>query len=102
MLVPQAAEALAIAEAERGRRVLVVVEEAHLLQSDQLEDLRMLGNDAMGCRSISPCESGDSSTVSVLIDEVQRVPELFGRPPRWAVGLAIEPRTDDGRPDEPA
>ncbi len=51
VLVPQAAEALATAEAERGRRVLVVVEEAHLLQSDQLEDLRMLGNDAMDSRS---------------------------------------------------
>ena len=51
VLVPQAAEALATAEAERGRRVLVVIEEAHLLQSDQLEDLRMLGNDAMDSRS---------------------------------------------------
>ena len=51
VLVPQAAEALAMAEAERGRRVLVVVEEAHLLLSDQLEDLRMLGNDAMDSRS---------------------------------------------------
>ena len=44
-LVPQAAEALALAESARGRRVLVVIEEAHLLQSDHLEDLRMLCND---------------------------------------------------------
>lgn len=44
-LVPQAAEAVALAESERGRRVLVVIEEPHLLQSDHLEDLRMLCND---------------------------------------------------------
>lgn len=53
-LVPQAAEALATAEAERGRRVLVVVEESHLLQADQLEDLRMLGNDGTSMDSRSP------------------------------------------------
>ncbi len=46
-LVPQAAEALAQAEAERGRRVLVAIDEAHLLDADQLEDLRMLTNDSM-------------------------------------------------------
>jgi type II secretory pathway predicted ATPase ExeA len=53
-LVPQAAEALALAEAERGRRVLLVVEESHLLQSEQLEDLRMLGNDGTSMDSRSP------------------------------------------------
>ena len=53
-LVPQAADALATAEAERGRRVLVVVDEAHLLQPDQLEDLRMLGNDGTSMDSRSP------------------------------------------------
>ncbi|MGH9156486.1 MAG: ExeA family protein [Acidimicrobiales bacterium] len=50
-LVPQAAEALAIAEAERGRRVLVVVDESHLLEPDQLEDLRMITNAEMDSRS---------------------------------------------------
>lgn len=50
-LVPQAAEALAIAEAERGRRVLLVVDEAHLLEPDQLEDLRMITNAEMDSRS---------------------------------------------------
>jgi type II secretory pathway predicted ATPase ExeA len=50
-LVPQAAEALAQAEAERGRRVLVAIDEAHLLDGDQLEDLRMLTNDALDSRS---------------------------------------------------
>ncbi len=52
-LVPQATEALALAETERGRRILVIVEEAHLLQPDQLEDLRMLGNDGVSIDSRS-------------------------------------------------
>jgi type II secretory pathway predicted ATPase ExeA len=42
ILVPQAAEVLATAEAERGRRVLFMVDESHLLNPEQLEDLRML------------------------------------------------------------
>lgn len=50
-LVPQAAELLALAEAERGRGVFIVVEEAHMLESHQLEELRMLTSDAMDSRS---------------------------------------------------
>lgn len=50
-LVPQAADALACAEAERGRRVLLVVDEGHLLDPDQLEDLRMMTNAEMDSRS---------------------------------------------------
>ena len=50
-LVPQAAEALATAEAERGRRVLLIIDEGHLLDPDQLEDLRMITNAEMDSRS---------------------------------------------------
>ncbi len=50
-LVPQASEALACAEAERGRRVLLLVDESHLLDPDQLEDLRMLTNSELDSRS---------------------------------------------------
>jgi type II secretory pathway predicted ATPase ExeA len=50
-LVPQAAEALATAEAERGRRVLVICDESHLLETEQLEDLRMITNAEMDSRS---------------------------------------------------
>lgn len=50
-LVPQAADALAVAESERGRRVLLVVDESHLLEPDQLEDLRMITNAEMDSRS---------------------------------------------------
>lgn len=50
-LVPQAADALATAEAEWGRRVLVAIDEAHLLDPDQLEDVRMLTNAELDSRS---------------------------------------------------
>jgi type II secretory pathway predicted ATPase ExeA len=50
-LVPQAAEALACAEDERGRRVLVLIDESHLLGPDELEDLRMLTNSELDSRS---------------------------------------------------
>lgn len=51
-LVPQAQDALATEAAERGRRVVVVVDEAHLLAPDQLEELRLLTNAEMD--SVSP------------------------------------------------
>lgn len=50
-LVPQAAEALALAEADRGRRVLVAIDEAHLLADDQLEDVRMLTSAELDSKS---------------------------------------------------
>ncbi len=50
-LVPQAADALAMAEAERGRRVVLLCDEAHLLVPEQLEDIRMLSNAEMDSRS---------------------------------------------------
>jgi type II secretory pathway predicted ATPase ExeA len=50
-LIPQAAEALAVAETERGRRVTLIIDESHLLDLDQLEDLRMITNADMDSRS---------------------------------------------------
>jgi len=41
-LIPQAQDAIAAEVAERGRRVVVVVDEGHLLGADQLEELRLL------------------------------------------------------------
>ena len=46
-LVPQAAEALAAEHAERGRTPIVVFDEAHLLDTAQLEAVRMLTNHDM-------------------------------------------------------
>jgi len=50
-LLPQAAEALASAEVERGRRVLLIIDEAHLMAPHHLEDLRMLMSAEMDSRS---------------------------------------------------
>lgn len=50
-LTPQAAEALAAEAAERGRTPVVVIDEAHLLDTGQLEAIRMLTNHDMDSRS---------------------------------------------------
>ena len=54
-LIPQAADALAAEENERGKRVVVVVDEAHLLAADQLEELRLLTNAEMDSHSAFAC-----------------------------------------------
>ncbi len=54
-LIPQAADALAAEENERGKRVVVVVDEAHLLAADQLEELRLLTNAEMDSHSPFAC-----------------------------------------------
>lgn len=54
-LIPQAAEALATEEDERGRRVILVLDEAHLLDAEQLEGLRLLTNVDMDSRSPFAC-----------------------------------------------
>lgn len=43
-LIPQATDALAAETAERGRRVVLICDEAHLLDATQLEELRLLSN----------------------------------------------------------
>jgi type II secretory pathway predicted ATPase ExeA len=43
-LIPQATDALATEQAERGRTPVLVIDEAHLLDHDQLESVRMLTN----------------------------------------------------------
>ena len=54
-LIPQTADALAAEENERGKRVVVVVDEAHLLAPDQLEELRLLTNADMDSHSPFAC-----------------------------------------------
>lgn len=53
--LPQCAEALAAEETERGKTVTVVVDEAHLLDPDQLEELRLLTNADMDSHSPFAC-----------------------------------------------
>lgn len=54
-LIPQAADALAAEEAEKGKRVVVVVDEAHLLSAEQLEELRLLTNADMDSHAAFAC-----------------------------------------------
>jgi len=55
MLIPQTAELLAAEEHERGRTVVLVLDEAHLLDVDQLEELRLLTNADMDSHSPFAC-----------------------------------------------
>ena len=54
-LIPQTVDALAAEENERGKRVVVAVDEAHLLTPDQLEELRLLTNADMDSHSAFAC-----------------------------------------------
>jgi len=47
MLIPQAQDLLAREREERKKRVVVIVDEAHLLSAEQLEELRLLTNSEM-------------------------------------------------------
>lgn len=50
-LIPQAHELLAHERAERGKRVVVLIDEAHLLDPGQLEEIRLLTNAEMDSES---------------------------------------------------
>ncbi len=51
-LIPQTQDLLAAESAERGKKVIVVIDEAHLLDADTLEGLRCLSNAEMD--SVAP------------------------------------------------
>lgn len=50
-LIPQTVDLLAAEDHERGRTVVLVLDEAHLLDTDQLEELRLLTNADMDSHS---------------------------------------------------
>lgn len=50
-LIPQTVDLLTAEEHERGRTVVLVLDEAHLLDADQLEELRLLTNADMDSHS---------------------------------------------------
>jgi len=54
-LIPQAADTLAGEHAERGRTPVLVIDEAHQLDHDQLEAIRMLTNHDMDSHSPFAC-----------------------------------------------
>ena len=54
-LIPQATDLLAAESSERGKTVVLVLDEAHLLSVEQLEELRMLTNSEMDSRATFAC-----------------------------------------------
>jgi type II secretory pathway predicted ATPase ExeA len=54
-LIPQASDLLAAETAERGKTVVLILDEAHLLSAEQLEELRMLTNSEMDSRATFAC-----------------------------------------------
>ena len=54
-LIPQATSLLAAETAERGKTVVLICDEAHLLSAEQLEELRMLTNSEMDSRATFAC-----------------------------------------------
>ena len=54
-LIPQTTELLAAEDHERGRTVVLVLDEGHLLSAEQLEELRLLTNAEMDSHSPFAC-----------------------------------------------
>jgi type II secretory pathway predicted ATPase ExeA len=54
-LLAQAAELLAAEDAEKAKTTVVIIDEAHLLSGEQLEEVRMLTNHDMDARSPFAC-----------------------------------------------
>jgi type II secretory pathway predicted ATPase ExeA len=89
-LIPQAADALAGEHAERGRTPILVIDEAHLLDHDQLESLRMLTNHDMDSKSPFACLLVGQPTLrrrmklGVLAALDQRIALRYAMPPMTA------------------
>ena len=54
-LIPQAADALCAEEHERGRKVVLCLDEAHLLDAEQLEGVRLLSSAEMDSHAPFAC-----------------------------------------------
>jgi type II secretory pathway predicted ATPase ExeA len=54
-LIPQATDLIAAETAERGKTVVLILDEAHLLGAEQLEELRILTNAEMDSRATFAC-----------------------------------------------
>jgi type II secretory pathway predicted ATPase ExeA len=54
-LIPQAVSLLTAEKTERGKQVVLLVDEAHLLENSQLEELRLLTNADMDSRTLFAC-----------------------------------------------
>ena len=91
-LVPQTADALAAEQAERGRTPVLVIDEAHLLDHDQLEAIRMLTNHDMDSTSPFACLLVGQPTLrrrmklGVLAALDQRIGLRYAMPPMTDAG----------------
>jgi type II secretory pathway predicted ATPase ExeA len=89
-LVPQTVDALALEQVERGRTPVVVIDEAHLLDHQQLESIRMLTNHDMDSTSPFACLLVGQPTLrrrmklGVLAALDQRIGLRYAMPPMTA------------------
>lgn len=89
-LVPQTVDALAVEQVERGRTPVVVIDEAHLLDHQQLESIRMLTNHDMDSTSPFACLLVGQPTLrrrmklGVLAALDQRIGLRYAMPPMTA------------------
>lgn len=91
-LIAQASELLAKEVAERGRKVVVIVDESHLLDAGQLEELRLLTNAEMDSASpFAPAPGPTEPARATASRELRRT-----RPAR---DVALRAATDDARRD---
>ncbi|WKK21930.1 AAA family ATPase (plasmid) [Streptomyces olivoreticuli] len=86
-LIPQASDLLATENNERGRVPILIIEEAHLLDHEQLEAIRMLTNDEMDSSSPLACLLIGQPTLrhkiklGVLAALDQRIQVRYNMPP---------------------
>ena len=89
-LVPQTVDALAVEQVERGRTPVLVIDEAHLLDHQQLESIRMLTNHDMDSTSPFACLLVGQPTLrrrmklGVLAALDQRIGLRYAMPPMTA------------------
>ncbi len=79
-LIPQTMDLLAAEEHERGRNTTVVLDEAHLLGADQLEELRLLTNSEMDSHSPFAC---------LLVGQTTRPPATSRTTFNWPAGRTL-------------
>jgi type II secretory pathway predicted ATPase ExeA len=90
-LVPQALDAIANEQAERGRTPILAIDEAHMLQPPQLEAVRMLTNHDLDSTSPMACLLIGQPTLRRMI----KLGVLAALDQRIAMRYVMEPMTRD-------
>ena len=89
-MIPQTTDLLAAEEHERGRTTILVLDEAHLLSPDQLEELRLLTNADMDSHSPFACLLVGQPTLRRRI----KLGTFAALAPRITLRYAMTGRTD--------